>query len=216
MATRQIAALYVETDGIYYGLDSVDPWDSSRDARLYEGPYPIVAHPPCERWGFFWSGGPKAHAVGRPRKLGDDGGCFRAAVAAVRKFGGVIEHPRGSKAWEVYGIRHPKKRGGWMVADNVGGFSCYVEQGAYGHRARKATWLYVCGIPREDLPELMWVSDKVHMWIGGDGYKSNEERQAAREMGFVGQGKYMPRRERAATPEPFRDLLIDIARRVKT
>src|SRR5437868_6017010 len=45
-----IAALYVQTGGVYYGLDDVDPWDEVRDARLYPGPWPVVAHPPCARW----------------------------------------------------------------------------------------------------------------------------------------------------------------------
>ena len=46
-----IAALYVESGGSYYGLDGVDPWDETRDARQYAGPWPAVAHPPCQRWG---------------------------------------------------------------------------------------------------------------------------------------------------------------------
>jgi hypothetical protein len=41
-----VAALFVETNGAYYGLPGVDPWDESRDARLYDGPFPVVAHPP--------------------------------------------------------------------------------------------------------------------------------------------------------------------------
>ena len=51
-----IAALYVETDGCYFGIDGVDPWDEARDARLYAGPWPVVAHPPCQRWGKLWAG----------------------------------------------------------------------------------------------------------------------------------------------------------------
>ena len=46
-----VAALYVETNGSYFGLPGVDPWDEPRDARLYAGPHPVVAHPPCQRWG---------------------------------------------------------------------------------------------------------------------------------------------------------------------
>ena len=42
-----IAALFVETGGVYFGLPNVDPWDEERDARLYDGPWPVVAHPPC-------------------------------------------------------------------------------------------------------------------------------------------------------------------------
>ena len=87
-----IAALYVQRDGCYYGIPDVDPWDEERDARLYAGPHPVVAHPPCERWGRYWNGGPSARV---PRKLGDDSGCFAAALASVRKWGGVLEHPDG-------------------------------------------------------------------------------------------------------------------------
>lgn len=48
-----IAALYVEKNGVYYGLPDVDPWDKERDARLYAGPWPVVAHPPCSTWGIW-------------------------------------------------------------------------------------------------------------------------------------------------------------------
>ena len=46
-----IAALFVEKDGCYYGLPNVDPWDEERDAKKYIGFNPVVAHPPCHRWG---------------------------------------------------------------------------------------------------------------------------------------------------------------------
>ena len=68
-----IAALYVETGGCYFGLPDVDPWDEIRDARLYEGPWPVVAHPPCQRWGRFWHG---STAKPRQYRMGDDKGCF--------------------------------------------------------------------------------------------------------------------------------------------
>ena len=36
-STREnnIAALFVATGGVYFGLPGVDPWDEARDARLY-------------------------------------------------------------------------------------------------------------------------------------------------------------------------------------
>lgn len=48
-----IAALFVETGGCYFNLPDVDPWDETRDARKYAGPWPIIAHPPCQLWGPF-------------------------------------------------------------------------------------------------------------------------------------------------------------------
>lgn len=91
-----IAALYVETDGCYFGVEGVDPWDLERDARSYRGPHRVVAHPPCKRWGRYWSEGPSA----KVRRLrGDDEGCFAHSLWSVRTFGGVIEHPEASSAW---------------------------------------------------------------------------------------------------------------------
>lgn len=201
-----IAALFVEKHGPYANLPGVEVWDKERDARLYDGPYPVVAHPPCERWGRYWSGGPSAKTR---RALGDDMGCFEAALKAVRKFGGVLEHPEASHAWRVHGILPPPKSGGWLIADAYG-FTCCVEQGHYGHRARKATWLYVCGVRVDDLPNLTWgaASNKVRL---DEGYHSKEERRRAIKTGIC---QRLSKLQRILTPEPFRDLLISIARLV--
>ena len=108
-----IAALYVETGGGYYGLEDVDPWDEVRDARLYPGPHPVVAHPPCQRWGKLWAGQPLwIKRTGQRKIKGDDGGCFEAALASVRQWGGVIEHPWGSHAWKHFGLATPSRTGG--------------------------------------------------------------------------------------------------------
>lgn len=223
-----IAALFVETDGVYFGLPDVDPWDKTRDARLYAGPHPVVAHPPCERWGRYWYGGP---SVTTRKKLGDDDGCFAAAIAAVRAFGGVLEHPEASAAWRHFGVIPPLRGGGWSVAGDGYGWTCCVEQGHYGHRARKATWLYAS---RCALPVLRWGSSAAHRL--DDGFHSAEERRLfrrlpkdatpdlrarrntwlARREALTGKTwcgpERMGRRERMATPLPFRDLLLDIAR----
>lgn len=45
-----VAALYVEAGGEYVGRPDVDPWDEARDARGYDGPHPVVCHPPCNLW----------------------------------------------------------------------------------------------------------------------------------------------------------------------
>ena len=86
-ASAIVAALYVAKGGCYFGLPDVEPWDQAKDARTYAGPWPVVAHPPCERWGRYWGGAPTTW----PRKVkGDDGGCFAAALASVRRWGGIL------------------------------------------------------------------------------------------------------------------------------
>jgi hypothetical protein len=195
-----IAALFVATGGVYFGLPGVDPWDIERDARLYAGPYPVVAHPPCERWGRYWSGGPSAR---ERRKLGDDNGCFEAALASVRKWGGVIEHPEGSHAWKRYGIPSPPRSGGWIACID-GGWTCCVEQGHYGHRARKMTWLYAFGFTP---PALKWGKSEATIKLD-DGYHSTEERRRSIRTGAC---QRMSKKERMATPIRFRNLLISIA-----
>lgn len=123
-----IAALYVKAGGAYFGLDGVDPWDEARDARRYAGPWPVVAHPPCQRWGKLWAGQPLwIKRTGERKAKGDDGGCFASALAAVRRWGGVLEHPWGSHAWPHFGINVPPRAGGWVAADWHGGWTCCVE-----------------------------------------------------------------------------------------
>ncbi len=207
-----IAALYVQTNGAYYGLPDVDPWDKGRDARAYAGPHPVVAHPPCERWGRYWYGGPTAKVR---LKKGDDGGCFAAALSAVRRWGGVLEHPEGSYAWRHFQLNCPPRSGGWITADHIDGgrgWTCCVEQGAYGHRARKATWLYVVGV---GLPTLTWGRAPGNFLKMDDGYQSAEQtRQAKSEPAWRSKTalERLSKRDRAATPAPFRDLLLAIAR----
>ena len=201
-----IAALFVEKDGVYFGLPGVDPWDLERDARAYHGPHPVVAHPPCERWGRYWNGGPSAKTK---RALGDDGGCFASALASVRVFGGVLEHPEASHAWRAHRLIPPLRGGGWSVADDQGGWTCCVEQGAYGHRARKATWLYAHGV---DLPILRWRAPGTFVRLDA-GFHSAEERAMAapRERAQADSGR-LRASELAATPVAFRDVLLEIAR----
>lgn len=184
------AALYVETGGSYFGLDGVDPWDEARDARLYAGPHPVVAHPPCDRWH-------QLSAVNAKRwgyVINQDGGCFASALAAVRRWGGVLEHPAESRAFKMHGIPEPRA-GHWQLTID-GDWVTEVNQAAYGHRARKRTWL----LARHPSPPALDWSDA----------------RGSHQIGLFDQKKpQLPVAERSATPPAFRDLLLSIARTYK-
>lgn len=200
-----VAALYVDEGGPYASLPDVEVWGVTRDARTYAGPHPVVAHPPCARWGRYWFGGPSVRPENK-RKLGDDDGCFAAALASVERWGGVLEHPASSKAWAWHGIGSAL-RGAWILTTR-GGWTCELEQGRYGHRARKATWLYYVG-SKPPAPLDWGVS--VATAAKDAGYCSAEERARGKRtpndmlerMGHV---------ERRRTPVPFAELLIAMAR----
>jgi hypothetical protein len=175
-----VAALYVETGGAYFGLDDVDPWDVTRDARNYDGPYPVVAHPPCNRW----VGMAYVHPVARTL-IGQDGGTFAHALDSVRRFGGVLEHPAHSFAWDTYLLPVPEL--GYWQADVWGGWTCEVDQGRYGHIANKPTWLY-------------YVGDSPPPQLDFGGHDS------ARSV------RNLSKTQRHRTPPAFRDALLDMAR----
>ncbi len=205
----QVAALFVLADGPYSNLEGVDPWDEVRDARKYAGPHPVVAHPPCQRWGRYWSGGPNPNAA--RRELGDDGGCFEAATIAVERWGGVLEHPEASHAFTYMGIPKPRRGAGWREIDRTrwglrAWIGC-VEQGHYGHAARKATWLYYVGVrPPFDL---IWGPSAGTRL--DEGFHSKAERDAARAAGQKPR-KRLSTRENLATPTAFRNVLLALAR----
>ncbi len=198
MSRIAIAALYVETNGVYYGLDDVDPWDEARDARLYAGPWPVVAHPPCQRW--CQLAPLNESRLGDGYRLGDDGGCFKAALDAVRTYGGVLEHPARSYAWPAFGLPAPVP-GGWSASFDDPGYVTEVSQVAYGHEARKRTWLYSVGC---DLPGLDWSEPPATAMVSEYGLTRGKSRWKIGEGLCHNQSNY--------SPPAFRDVLIDMAR----
>jgi hypothetical protein len=189
-----VAALFVDPAGVYANLPGVELWDEERDARLYDGPWPVVAHPPCARWSRL-AGFTEARFG---YKRGEDGGCFEAALKAVRNFGGVLEHPAFSKAWDRFDLPEPLWRDGWTLGLD-GGASCYIEQGRYGLPVKKATWLYAFGV---ELPELRW------------GYTPDGEGE---DPGGMDAWRVRISWSSAnATPTDFCDSLLGMARSVET
>ncbi len=194
-----LAALFVQKDGVYSELSNVDLWHEERDARNYQDFLPVVAHPPCQLWGNM-SAVNFSRWGGDHNKPGNDGGCFKFALDAVNRCGGVLEHPAKTRAFFQYGIPKPVGMGWQKILD--GGWVCEVWQSTYGHRANKATWLYYRG----DNPplELDW-----------------ERRVGTHQVGFQdqrGKSKNKPtlgKKEANATPIRFRDELINIALNAK-
>ena len=192
-----IAALFVSRKGPYWGRLDIDAWDELRDARLYAGPHSVVAHPPCSRWCRL--AGLVEARWGHRR--GEDGGCFALALHSVRTWGGVLEHPAYSDAWRAYDL--PAPRGDGWQRGICGGWSCHVEQSKYGHRAKKATWLYYHG--EAPPPSLRWgrtpdgQSEALVSWCANK-TRSDESRP---RLGHA---------EAIHSPVEFADMLIALAR----
>lgn len=125
---------------------------------------------------------------------------------SVRCFGGVLEHPEGSHAWRTFGLNTPRRGKGWIKADEFGGWTCSVEQGHYGHTARKSTWLYIVDTYLPALP--IGASSGKRL---DEGFHSKEEAREARMAPGWQPRKRLSRSERIDTPMAFRDLLLDMA-----
>lgn len=211
-ARRHVAALFVEADGAYAHLPGVDVWteastqrsllgaDAHADARRYNGPHVVVAHPPCSTWC-------QMAAVNQARyghKIGDDAGCFRSALASVQKWGGVLEHPAYTHAWRRFALTIPF-RGAWHRCSFDDGarraWVTEVSQSAYGHRARKRTWLYC--VSRDMPPPLDWRDLAGDAWCGWN--NPDRDKTEARKP-------TLSKREAKASPPAFRDLLLSLAR----
>lgn len=185
-----IAALFVEKFGIYSTLMGLELWDTQRDARRYPGPHPVVAHPPCQLWVNFAALNFKRYG-GEHNRPGNDGGCFASALNSVLTWGGLLEHPAGSNAWKAFNLIAPSKGAEWLRGP--GYWVTEVWQSAYGHKARKRTWLLYSG-KREPLP-MNW-----------------NRLAGSHQVGWFDRIKpTLSKREASATPLEFAEALIELA-----
>jgi hypothetical protein len=191
--TALVAALFVSRKGPYWGRPDIDAWDEGRDARGYTGPLPIVAHPPCQLWTNFAALNYKRWG-GEHNRPGNDGGCFDHAIQWVQILGGVLEHPAFSHAWKEFDLMAPKVEVvGWQQM-SLTEWVCEVWQSAYGHKARKRTWLYYHG----------FVAPKELDWTRNPG---------THQCGWFDRKKpTLGKREASLTPPAFADSLISLAK----
>lgn len=213
-----VAALYIDPGGPYPKMADVDCWDEARDARNYRGAGPVVCHPPCAPWS-------KLQHLASDKLIGERP-LAMLAVWQVRTFGGVLEHPAGSKLWEACGLPAPGRckrctdgRGQvhvgvelpcWCTChgDHFGGYTIELDQCEWGHVARKRTWLYLVGVPREALEAPPYPGRKPTKSVSG-------RRGAPTQAKHPNWREQLPRcsdSERRRTPPEFAAYLVSLAR----
>ena len=194
----RVAVLFARADSHYKTLLDVEVYDMARDARTYDGPWPVVAHPPCRAWGRL------AH-MAKPRA--DEKDLARWAVAQVRRWGGVLEHPKDSKLWPDQGLPPAD-----CSRDAFGGWTLGITQHWWGHRATKATHLYIVGCDPMDTPELppLQLGDGTHV-VAQDTRKGNGGKRL--QPGDFGYRPWLTHAEREMTPPLLSSWLVALARR---
>lgn len=190
-----VAVLFARADSHYKALPGCDVWDAERDARKWPGGAPVVAHPPCRAWG-------RLRHFAKPRH--DEKDLARLAVAHVRRFGGVLEHPEASQLWQDQNLPEPG------AVDEWGGWTLPVHQYWWGHRAQKKTLLYIVGCKPTDIPAMPLVLGVSSCVIRLD------KRRADGTHIRKGDPDYKPPlgpAEREHTPPEFAAWLVELARR---
>jgi hypothetical protein len=185
-----VAVLFARADSHYKMLPGTDVWDIDRDARNWPGGAPVVAHPPCRAWGRL-----RHMANSRP----DEKNLARLAVALVREFGGVLEHPAASTLWPAQRLPEPGQRDAW------GGWTLPIVQQWWGHRAEKATRLYIVGCQPNDVPTLPLVLGSAVAVCGTSGRRLDGTRNTDRPE--------ITKAEREHTPPELAVWLVELARR---
>lgn len=138
MSGAGVAVPFGRRDSIYKKIAGCDVYDADRNALSFDGSCPVVAHPPCRAWG-------RLKGCAKP----DEGEKELSpwAVEMVQRNGGVLEHPAGSTLWRSKKLPRPTQ-----APDKFGGYTIHINQSDFGHRAQKATWLYIVGCPMDVLP----------------------------------------------------------------
>lgn len=170
---KKISVLFTQTKSIYNQLGT-DNWDIKRDAKNWPGGNAIIAHPPCRAWGNYSN---KAKPIPGERELAI------WAIEQIRKWGGILEHPRTSRLWKEMKLPRPGEQ-----PDQYEGFSISIDQYWFGHRGKKNTWLYIKGTTLQKLPI-------IPLKLGRATYKVED----------------MGKKERAATPRRLAEWLIKTA-----
>lgn len=131
--------LFTDQKSNFHKLTAVDCYGIERNALNYTGLSPVIAMPPCRLWS-------------RMRRFSTAPACERFlgiwAISLVRRVGGVVEQPAGSKLFTFMNIPLDGS------PDKYGGFIRSLDQNWFGFKARKRTYLYIVGVHPRDIPAL--------------------------------------------------------------
>jgi len=182
----KVLILFTREDSIYKTM-GLDCWDIVRDARKWPGGNPIIAHPPCRAWG-------QLSHFAKPRDGEKELAIY--SIHQIRKYGGILEHPRASKLWKEMSLPTGNE------VDEYGGYSLCINQSWWGHRAEKKTLLYIVGCPKNDLPDIPINFDLPPCVIN-----------SSKRKGEPGYRPEVSRYEREATPIDLAKWLVQVAER---
>lgn len=183
-----VAVLFARADSIYKTMPGCDVFDIERDARTWQGGAPVVAHPPCRAWG-------RLRKNAKPRD--DERELGPWAVNQVRAFGGVLEHPACSELFLYCGLPAPGH------TDEFGGLTFPITQSWFGHRAEKATWLYIVGVQAARLPVMPFdMARATHVIC----------QRTGKRKGMPGWRPQVTRAQREHTPPALASWLVETAR----
>lgn len=183
---ESVQVLFTQTKSTYLDL-GCDCYDLQRNALSIKSKQPAIYHPPCRAWS-------------RMRRFAKApvGERFLAiwSISRIRRYGGIVEQPAGSKLWEFMNL--PLPGSGY---DFFGGFSISVDQHWFGHLARKNTWLYIRGCTLSDLPPYPMNFNLITHCLNSS-LKSNRLKEIAKN-------------KRSYTPILFAEWLIEIVNIIK-
>lgn len=117
------------------------------------------------------------------------------SVEQVRQWGGVLEHPAASTLWPTVGLPILGER------DKFGGWTQWISQWWFGHKADKASWLYIVGVEPSQLPPIPYA-------IGEPLFVVNSSLRKA-----DGKRPEISKAEREHTPLALAEWLCEVARR---
>ena len=132
-----VSVLCAARNSMYHTIPAVVVYDKRRDARIFPGGTPIVAHPPCRSWSAF------TKHLAKPEPGEKELGLW--CCDQLRAWGGILEQPAHSGLFAAAGLPMPGQ------GERDGVWSLEVWQAWWGYESKKSTWLAFVGVSPNDV-----------------------------------------------------------------